>query len=144
MVAEVVAKVQAQEAMKVVNLEEVKAAVQCQAKRQARQYELALKKAKDKQATVEQEQKAVQAKLHCLGSGLYHTRTVLQEERETREQLERSPSPSERPQTEKLRASSSARAPPPKDIPEEKHSEEGEWQAVTHSGPKQKSTSQGE
>ena len=78
MVAEVVAKVQACEAEKVADLIKSRAAIQHQAKNQALEHELALKKVKDKQAAVEQEHKAAQDEVQQLGLWLHHTRTTLQ------------------------------------------------------------------
>ena len=81
MVAEATAKVQAREAAKVADLERSREMAERLADRQAREHELALRKAKSKQAALEQERKAAQDEVHCLGSRLHQTRTTLQEER---------------------------------------------------------------
>ena len=85
MVAKAATKVQAREAAKVADLEQSRAATQRLVDKQAREHELALKKAKDKQAALKQERKAAQDEVHRLGSRLHHTQTALQEEREARE-----------------------------------------------------------
>ena len=85
MVAEATAKVQAHEAAKVAGLERSRALAERLVDRQAREHELALKKAKSRQATLEQERKVAQDEVGRLGSQLHQTRTVLQEEREARE-----------------------------------------------------------
>ena len=138
MVAEATAKAQAREATKLAELEQAWERAERLVDRQARQHELALKKAKGKQVELEQERKAAQEEVRRLGSRLHQTRTTLQEEREARELREQAPV--EKPRTEEPRRSSPTRALPQS----EAHPEEGEWQAVTRHGQKGRGQPQGE
>ena len=104
MVAEATAKAQAREATKLAELEQARERAERLVDRQARQHELALKKAKGKQVELEQERKAAQEEVRRLGSRLHQTRTTLQEEREARELREQAPV--EKPRTEEPRRSS--------------------------------------
>ena len=137
MVAEATAKVQAREAAKVADLERPRAMAEHLVDRQAREHELALRKAKSKQAALEQERKAAQDEVHRLGSRLHQTRTTLQEEWEAREHAL---TQVEKPRSEVPRTSSPTRAQPRK----EANPKEGEWQAVTRHGQKGKGPPQGE
>ena len=135
MVAEATAKAQTREAAKV-----VREMAERMVDRQAREHELALKKAKSRQAALEQERKATQDEVRRLGSQLHQTQTALQEEREAKEMREQALAPVEKPRTEEPRTSSPTRAP----SREEMHPKEGEWQAVTCHGQKGKGQPQGE
>ena len=130
MVAEATAKARTREAAKVAELERSREMAERKVDRQAREHELALKKAKSRQATLEQERKAAQDEVRRLGSRLHQTRTALQEEREEKELREQAPSQVEKPRSEEPRTSSPTRAPSRK----ETHPKEGEWQAVTRHG----------
>ena len=82
------------------------------ADKQAIQHEQALKKAKSKQAALEQERKAAQDEVHRLGSRLHQTQTALHEEREAGEQREHAPSPVKKPRTKMPHTSSPTQAQP--------------------------------
>ena len=131
MVAEATAKAQAKEATKLAELEQAREKAERLVDRQARQHELALKKAKGKQAALEEERKAAQDEVRRLGSRLHHTRTALHEAKELQAQA---PAQVEKPRTEEPRRSSPTRAQPQS----EAHPEEEEWQAVTRQGQKGK------
>ena len=110
MVAEATAKAQTREAEKVAALERSREMAERKVDRQAREHDLALRKVKSRQATLEQERKAAQDEVRRLGTRLHHTRTALQEEREQKELREQAPVSAERPRTEELRRSSPIRA----------------------------------
>ena len=122
MVAEATAKAQTREAEKVAALERSRDLAERKVDRQAREHDLALKKAKSRQATLEQERKAAQDEVRRLGSRLHQTRTALQEEREAKGLREQAPASVEKPRTEEPRRSSSIRAQPQ----HEAHPKEGE------------------
>ena len=123
MVAEATAKAQTREMEKVAALERSRELAERKIDRQAREHDLALKKAKSRQATLEQERKAAQDEVRRLGSQLHQTRTALQEEREAKELREQAPASVEKPRTEEPRRSSPIRAQPQ----HEAHPKEGEW-----------------
>ena len=77
MVTEATAKAQTREAAKVAELERSREMAERMVDRQAREHELALKKAKSHQAALEQERKAAQDEVRHLGSRLHQTRTAL-------------------------------------------------------------------